>query len=543
MKNCKYLLYIYTLVLSLLTSCNFEEINTNEFEVTPEEEKMDGVAVGGPITSMQKCVTSVGTQADDTEIINQYQIAYHLSADCWSGYFAQNGTWDNGYCNVNYFLKDAWVSSSFRESYSNLLPSWKEVKLKSEKSKMPEAFALAQILKISAWHKTTDMFGPIPYKYAGEMMLVVPYDSQEDVYNYFFKDLTAAIAVLTPKAEQGGKILPDYDAVYAGDAKKWVKYANSLMLRLAMRIRYADAITAQKYAEQAVSHPMGVMVNKEDEAKMSTGAGLAFINNIETLANQYAETRMGSSMYAYLAGYRDPRIKAYFKEALSSTAVEIGNFGKYQAVPTGHSITKNTEGGFFLYSLPNVEKTTPTYWMRASEVYFLRAEGALLNWNMRGSAENLYKQGIEMSFIENGIPASEVVGYVNSGRIPANYINSRPSVNEASPTQTTVAWNVGTNEEKLEKIMIQKWIALYPNGQEAWSEWRRTGYPKLHKVVNNFGRAQGVVNVELGIRRMIYPVNSNSSDADKANLEEAIKLLGSGGDKSTTNLWWDKKVH
>ena len=543
MKINKYKLILGAFSLAFLTACDFEAINTDDFGMTPEQGKMDGIVVGGPITSMQRCVTSVGTVADDTDVINQYQVAYHLSADCWSGYFAQNGTWDNGNCNVNYYLKENWVSASFTESYTNILPLWKEVKQESEKSDMPEAFALAQILKISAWHKTTDMFGPIPYKNAGEMMLVIPYDSQEDVYKYFFEDLTAAIEVLTPKAEQGGKLLSKFDVVYAGDVRKWVKYANSLMLRLAMRIRYADATTAQKYAEQAVNHPIGVMESKDDEAKMGSGAGLVFVNNIETLANQYNESRMGSSMFAYLAGYQDPRLKAYFKEAATEDAVQVGTLGKYRAVPTGHAISKNESAGFFLYSLPNIEKTTPTYWMRASEVYFLRAEGALLNWNMKGSVEDLYRQGIETSFVENNVAASEVVSYMNSGRQPASYTNSRPSVNESAPTLATAAWDATSDEQRLEKIMIQKWIALYPNGQEAWSEWRRTGYPKLHKVVSNYGRSQGVTDVKLGIRRMIYPANRSTSEADKANLQKAIEMLGPGGDASTTNLWWDKKVH
>ena len=181
--------------------------------------------------------------------------------------------------------------------------------------------------------------------------------------------------------------------------------------------------------------------------------------------------------------------------------------------------------------------------MRASEVYFLRAEGALLNWNMKGSAEDLYRQGIETSFVENNVAASEVVSYMNSGRQPASYTNSRPSVNESAPTLATAAWDATSDEQRLEKIMIQKWIALYPNGQEAWSEWRRTGYPKLHKVVSNYGRSQGVTDVKLGIRRMIYPANRSTSEADKANLQKAIEMLGPGGDASTTNLWWDKKVH
>ena len=86
---------------------------------------------------------------------------------------------------------------------------------------------------------------------------------------------------------------------------------------------------------------------------------------------------------------------------------------------------------------------------------------------------------------------------------------------------------------------IQKWIALYPNGHEAWTEWRRTGYPKLNQVQTN--RGQGVTR-EGGIRRMVYPVSFYQSAEDRANYEEALKLLGGlDKDKATTQLWWDCK--
>lgn len=87
--------------------------------------------------------------------------------------------------------------------------------------------------------------------------------------------------------------------------------------------------------------------------------------------------------------------------------------------------------------------------------------------------------------------------------------------------------------------MIQKWIALYPNGQEAWTEWRRTGYPKLNLVQTNRGTSEGITK-ESGIRRMKYPNKFSTSADDKANYEEALKLLG-GEDKPSTKLWWDCK--
>ena len=541
MKTKAYKYIVGVLALSLFTACDFQKVNTNEFELLPEEGLMDGISIGGPITAMQKCVFPVGTQADGTSVANRYQTAYNLAADCWSGYFGQNNNW-GGPNNLNYFLKDGWVASSYTESYSTVVPLWQDLKGKTE-TQFPEVFALAQILKISAWHKATDMFGPIPYKEAGKGLITVPYDSQEEVYKSMFKELSDAIEVLTKYADNGNsKLLPNADAVYAGDVHKWVVYANSLMLRLAMRVYYADAALSKKYALQAVNHSYGVMKTKDDEAKMERGASLEFKNNLDVLINQYNECRMGSSMLAYLGGYQDPRLPKYFNTSTVSQAVTVGTYGKYSGVPTGHDVSSND--AFKDSSRPAITSTTPTYWMRASEVYFLLAEAALHGFAVGGTAESLYEKGIEMSFEENGIASSEVADYMSSGLKPSAYSFhlTNPSVNVDAPalTQATTEWT-GTDEEKLEKIMIQKWIALYPNGQEAWSEYRRTGYPKLHSVVTNY--SNGEIDSEVGIRRMRFPTNKSTSAEDIANLESARKLLRGGLDKAGTRLWWDNKNH
>ena len=541
MKTKAYKYIVGVLALSLFTACDFQKVNTNEFELLPEEGLMDGISIGGPITAMQKCVFPVGTQADGTSVANRYQTAYNLAADCWSGYFGQNNNW-GGPNNLNYFLKDGWVASSYTESYSTVVPLWQDLKGKTE-TQFPEVFALAQILKISAWHKATDMFGPIPYKEAGKGLITVPYDSQEEVYKAMFKELSDAIEVLTKYADNGNsKLLPNADAVYAGDVHKWVVYANSLMLRLAMRVYYADAALSKKYALQAVNHSYGVMKTKDDEAKMERGASLEFKNNLDVLINQYNECRMGSSMLAYLGGYQDPRLPKYFNTSTVSQAVTVGTYGKYSGVPTGHDVSSND--AFKDSSRPAITSTTPTYWMRASEVYFLLAEAALHGFAVGGTAESLYEKGIEMSFEENGIASSEVADYMSSGLKPSAYSFhlTNPGVNVDVPavTQATTEWT-GTDEEKLEKIMIQKWIALYPNGQEAWSEYRRTGYPKLHSTITNY--SNGEVDSEVGIRRMRFPTNKSTSAEDIANLESARKLLRGGLDKAGTRLWWDNKNH
>ena len=219
---------------------------------------------------------------------------------------------------------------------------------------------------------------------------------------------------------------------------------------------------------------------------------------------------------------------------------EAFNGKTYQAVPAGHANAQNDI--YKSCSKPNIQSGTPTYWLRASEVYFLRAEAALV-WEGFGSADSWYKQGIDMSFQENGV-TEPVDDYMNSNLSPRAYVLSHYQYGQtlSAPCETTVKFE-GTTEQKLEKIMIQKWIALFPNGQEAWTEWRRTGYPKLNVIKTLKGAVQGAT-LEGGIRRMIYPTSFSQTNEGKAIYEAALKLFnnGAGGeDKSSTRLWWDCK--
>ena len=106
------------LSLLMLPSCNYEEINTNPYEMTEEMGAMDGITMGASITTMERFVFPVGTQADGTDIINQYQVAYLLSADGWSGYVAEDNNWYSGLNNLTYYLQDDWVSATYKNSYT-----------------------------------------------------------------------------------------------------------------------------------------------------------------------------------------------------------------------------------------------------------------------------------------------------------------------------------------------------------------------------------------------------------------------------------------
>lgn len=538
----KYALPLLLLVLFMSSCGDFEAINTDKQGVTAEMAQRDGVVAGGHIQSLQRTVVPVGTAADRTDIINAYQTAYHIGQDTWSGYFGQNADWAGGINHTTYNLVNGWVKETYKQSYTNAFAPWLAIKNTTNLEKNPENYALAQILKVAVWHKAADTFGPIPYTKAGSGLFVTPYDSEETVYKSMLDELEKAIDVLTAYDAQGGRLFPDYDLIYSGSTTKWVKFANSLMLRLAMRMRYVAPQEAQKYAEKAVSHSIGVMRSVEDGATIGFAQGLQFENPIERFAGQYAECRMGVPAFIYLSGYKDPRLPKYYKTSEHSEAIQLDwADGKYLPIPPGAGISQDDKNpnSFYFCSLPNIDRTTPVRWLLTSEVLFLRAEGALYGWNMGGDAASLYRQGIEASFAENGVPVSQVNAYMNSGLKPAevDMLNVKQVSRVFSVNcQATVKFD-GTTEQKLEKIEIQKWIALYPNGQEGWTEWRRTGYPEMPLVMRN--QSGGVVVSKDGVRRMHYSITERSKDEQEV-YDDAVKLLG-GPDLPSTKLWWDKK--
>jgi hypothetical protein len=176
--------------------------------------------------------------------------------------------------------------------------------------------------------------------------------------------------------------------------------------------------------------------------------------------------------------------------------------------------------------------------MKVAEVLFLRAEGALRGWNMGGTAKEFYEAGIKSSFDRYVIPDADYQTYINSTGICENYVDPQHHEYDIAGTDTeTVKWDDAvSNERKLHKIINQKWIAMFPDGIEAWTEFRRTGYPKQFPVVNMLSpdpKPAGAVF----IKRLPFYHN----DRDLYNVEEvkkATERLG-GPDNIWTRLWWD----
>ena len=177
--------------------------------------------------------------------------------------------------------------------------------------------------------------------------------------------------------------------------------------------------------------------------------------------------------------------------------------------------------------------------MNAAEVWFLRAEAALRGWTTE-SAQTDYEAGITTSMQQWGANAGN---YINDNTsTPSNYVGPLtpttgvPNASIDAMSTVKIAWNTAaTNETNLERIITQKWIAMFPSGGvEAWATYRRTGYPRLFPVVmNNSG---GTIDTEKQIRRIQYPSHEYTNNS--AAVETAVTLLG-GPDTGGTPVWWD----
>ncbi len=531
MKNFKHTICVVSASL-LMMSCtdNYKEWNTNPNEV-PQELLTGLMKIGNFFPAMQMDVIP----SSDVDA-NEYQRAQNLCGDMHAGYATPIGEWGTSNATHYNLRYDNWNNEAFKVAYTKVLPAWKQIR-DNGAEEFPEAYAVAQILKVAAMHRITDIYGPLPYLKFGHGGLETPYDSQEAIYKSFFVDLNNAIEELEDYIQRhpGSKPLSKYDLVYKGDFTQWIKFANSLKLRLAMRTCYVDGFevegkTSQTLAEEAVRD--GVITDNGDNAMLTSGNGISVFNPWKICWDSYADVRMSANMESFLIGYKDDRISKYFQES------EYDNNGsKYHGARLGNTITSKDD--YKKLSAPNIFAETPIQWMCAAEMYFLRSEGVIRGWNMDGNAKELYEEGIRKSFEQRGaslgyylteenLPAA-FTAVVGSGGVPAG---------SSDLSKITVPWNENVDFEiKLERIITQKWLAMYPEGQEAWSEYRRTGYPKLFIGLKN--SSSGEVERGSGPRRIPYP--STEYDTNTAEVTKAVNEFLGGNDYGKVKLWWDKK--
>lgn len=513
------LFLIFGIISVGFISCtkNFETYNTNPNALTSAQST---TALPGAFSTIEQ------------GIIANYQVGQNLSADAYGGYMMSPTPFKASY-NLNYGLVDGWNTGGFNAQYSVVLADIYDMSKVGVRNTHADWWAVALLLKVEALHRVTDKFGPIPYSKVGTSINDIPYDSQKDIYNQFFAELdTAATSLQTYMAAHPGSTpLAGYDIVYNGDYTKWLKFANSLRLRLAMHIVKIDPVTAQAQAEKAMAALGGLMTTTTDNFYVSQAGGRT--NDLYQVTNDWGDNRANAALTSYMTGYKDPRAVAYLLPATDPLFV-----GKYIGIRIGSAIASKSDYETYasINTVASFTATAPQLLMAASETWFLKAEAALRGWAGAGDMKTDYETGIQNSMTEWGAASGSAAYLADATSTEAAYVDPKNGANNSPALSTiTIKWDPAASKEvMLERIITQKWLATFPEGQEAWTTYRRTGYPKLFPVVVN--TSNGTIDTQIQIRRLNYPSSEYSTNT--AAVKAAVATLG-GADVGGTRLWWD----
>ena len=440
---------------------------------------------------------------------------------------------------------------------------------KENKDELINLQAIARILKVWAVSKLTDTYGDVPYSESclpQEQAIYNPkYDTQQSIYQDLFKELKEATAQLDESKESYGSA----DLIYGGDVAKWRKLANSLRLRLALRVRFVDANLASEQLSDLTE--AGLMATLDDDAYILNNTDYPDhlnpryyrIINYSTTSENVVTHMVMIEILRNDSINLDPRIKLYadtvmapWKGGDSPNGYYFPNYD-YRGSPTLGLVEVN-------YKYPwgsNTVSQIADFWrvpvlapalMRCSEVYFALAEAklaGLLPAGFGSTAEQYYQMGIDASidwykwFYDLTAPQMPnlMINYIHNPEwTPGNQWTTddvdqfleykKITDEEVDAFKATEMYTLsGTEDEQLEKIINQKLVAFYPDEFQGWCEYRRTGYPKVP-----IGPDEAALKGQVP-RREPWPTKEETINS--ASFQEALSRYGT--DSRLTRFWWD----
>ena len=351
--------------------------------------------------------------------------------------------------------------------------------------------AVIEILNVYTYHALVDGFGDIPYTQAlNSVEFPLPqYDSQQDVYNALFARLESAVNSIDESAAS----FSSGDLIYNGDAAKWKKFGNSLMLRMAMRVVDADNGTATKFINQAAA---GAFTSTDDNALFVFADDATLGNPVYRDASPNVGNRddyaVSDVLVDNLQAFGDPRLEKFANPTLT---------GEIIGMPVGL-----TDGEAFALkpttSRPSDlvrQATFPAVMMDYAEVQFILAE-AYQRGILTGDAAAAYAEGIAASMNFWGIDDQVAIDA---------YVAANPY--DAANWKESLGW--------------QKWIAFYMNGPQAWAEWRRLDFPQLE--------LPPAAVIDQIPTRLAYPI------AEQQTNNSALEQVTSDPNDLMGRLFWD----
>ena len=376
----------------------------------------------------------------------------------------------------------------------------------------------ARILKVYAFHRLTDLYGDIPYFDAGKGYLnqiyAPKYDAQQDIYMDMLKELEEAGDAFDASKPFKGDITS-----YNGDVSLWKKAANSLMLRLAMRLTEADATTAASWAAKAAQR--GVLTSYTETFRVNHLEGqydnpnshvLGYYNGARTeLRNN--NFKFSKLFIDWLRAKNDPRLGIL--SVVRTGDVEDGNPAIQKGLPSGTdpNAVPDPLASYSQLRADFVSANDPNILISHAQTMLLMAEARHRGYITTGTAIDYFKQGVKSAIMQLNL-YNPTAGLINEGTVDT-YVNAL-TLPAGSEIQT---------------ISEQYYIASLLDGYETFANYRRTGFPQL-TAVNFPGNYTGGVIPS----RMQYP--ASESGLNGANLQEAISRQGAN--TFTTKVWWDK---
>lgn len=450
---------------------------------------------------------------------------------------------------------------------------------------VPELKAIFLTLFNYSAIENADLFGPMPYEEFKALRDKSPfkYNDVRTIYYGVKKNLDDAVACLKyykdnrseAYKQELANVMYSYLTIVNNpysktweDMEPWIRFANSLKLRMAIHMSGIEPETAKTWAEEAVRD--GVITDVDNEVAIYP----VFSGKDHPLVEitGWSDAVMGASFLNLLENLDHPYMKYLFTKnsvglARSPQAVEGSScpattpansvyVGMRDGVAPGEgqAAANNPYCGYSMLDKAYLAQTqAPLFLMKCSEVYFLLAEGALRGWNMGGTAKQFYEQGIRNASLESrsftgnkynelvddylNVEAPKGIAYVD----PQGLTPDMPSV-----TKIGVKWNEGDSPEvKLEKIITQKYIASFPYSYESWVDLRRVGYPKLFPILGvadsdgTIGAGKPNVQTKENIMRRI-PWASDDPQTKEDIANTGLPALGEGAtDTQGQHLWWD----
>lgn len=518
---------------------------------------------------------AMGSKDGSPTNTNAYQYYAAMTVMPYAGYFVNAQSWDGRFVSTGSYYHE------FLDGpYGHFTPVKNQIAgfLNNDASNsFPELKAVALLIFNYSAMQMVDLYGSIPYfnHKADKETNPFTFDKGIDVYTSVFKNLDDINACLKNfnnrpdwYKDLAQAVLVDVDAVTIDkDFESWRRLANSLKLRYAMHLVKYNAAMAQKYAEEAIAE--GVIENIDQEVGLMARTNVTS-NPIFGISESWGDSRCCAQFYAVCKSFNHPFVDIWFGEnpgaianAYDASKVVDANTKVIPiragvGMPSGQGLANNK---MFAYSTSRKDGVladgsvyhssinfAPLYMMKLSEVEFLRAEGALRGWNMNGDAETFYNNGIRHMQIEDRFNPEVTLNWAD---VVDDYMALEEAVeytyedpmdewnNDKSPITIGVKWNnADSREVKLEKIITQKYLSMFPSeSYEAWGDIRRTGYPRLLPVLNLDEYSDGSLHDGDIIRKIPLPGRGTGVGLDDI-MNSGLDALG-GSDTQGTRVFWD----